>query len=60
VRRAIEAYMGDDEATVRKLVAPEVVIAMRPDQPDAREHHCPPSEAEWSNCGERVADEADP
>jgi ketosteroid isomerase-like protein len=39
VRRAIEAYMGDDEATVRKLVVPEVVIAMRPDQPDAREHH---------------------
>jgi ketosteroid isomerase-like protein len=39
VRTAIAAYMGNDEATVRKLVAPDVAISMRPDQPDAREHH---------------------
>jgi ketosteroid isomerase-like protein len=39
VQRAMAAYMGDDEATVRKLVAPDVVISTRPDQPDVREHH---------------------
>src|SRR3954471_10592105 len=39
VREAMEAYMGNDEATVRKIVAPDVVISTRPDQPDAREHH---------------------
>jgi ketosteroid isomerase-like protein len=39
VQRAIAAYMRDDEATLRELVAPDVVISMRPDQPDAREHH---------------------
>jgi ketosteroid isomerase-like protein len=33
------AYMGNDEATVRKIVAPDVVISTRPDQPDVREHH---------------------
>jgi ketosteroid isomerase-like protein len=39
VQRAMAAYMRDDEAAVRKLVAPDVVIAMRPDQPDTRERH---------------------
>jgi hypothetical protein len=39
VRRAMAAYMGDDEAAVRKLVGPDVVISTRPDQPDVREHH---------------------
>ena len=39
VQAAMAAYMRDDEAAVRKLVAPDVVISMRPDQPDAREHH---------------------
>jgi len=39
VHRAIAAYMRDDDATVRKLVAPDVVISVRPDQPDVREHH---------------------
>jgi len=39
VRRAMEAYMGNDETTLRELVAPNVVISMRPDQPDVREHH---------------------
>jgi ketosteroid isomerase-like protein len=39
VQRAMAAYMGNDEATVRKLVAPDVVISTRPDQPDVREHH---------------------
>jgi ketosteroid isomerase-like protein len=39
VQRAMAAYIGDDEATVRKLVAPDVVITTRPDQPDVREHH---------------------
>ena len=39
VQRAMVAYMGDDEATVRNLIAPDVVISTRPDQPDARDHH---------------------
>ena len=39
VQAMISAYMRDDEETVRKLVAPDIVISMRPDQPDAREHH---------------------
>jgi ketosteroid isomerase-like protein len=39
VREAMEAYMGNDEATVRKIVAPDVVISTRPDQPDVRDHH---------------------
>jgi ketosteroid isomerase-like protein len=39
VRAAMVAYMGDDEATVRELAAPDVVISSRPDQPDVREHH---------------------
>jgi ketosteroid isomerase-like protein len=39
VQRAMAAYMGNDEATVRKIVAPDVVISTRPDQPDVREHH---------------------
>jgi ketosteroid isomerase-like protein len=39
VREAMEAYMGNDQATVRKIVAPDVVISTRPDQPDVREHH---------------------
>jgi ketosteroid isomerase-like protein len=39
VQRAIAAYMDDDAATVRELVAQDVVISMRPDQPDAREHY---------------------
>ena len=39
VQRAMAAYMRDDEATVRKLVAPDIVISTRPDQPDGREHH---------------------
>jgi ketosteroid isomerase-like protein len=39
VQRAMAAYMRDDEATVRKLVAPDIVISTRPDQPDVREHH---------------------
>jgi ketosteroid isomerase-like protein len=39
VREAMEAYMGNDEATVRRIVAPNVVLSTRPDQPDVREHH---------------------
>jgi ketosteroid isomerase-like protein len=39
VHRAMEAYMGNDEASVRQLVAPDVVISTRPDQPDVHEHH---------------------
>jgi ketosteroid isomerase-like protein len=39
VRRAMEAYMGNDEATVRELVASDVVRSTRPDQPDVRHHH---------------------
>ena len=39
VHRAVAAYMRNDEAAVRELVAPDIVISMRPDQPDAREHH---------------------
>jgi ketosteroid isomerase-like protein len=38
VQLAIGAYMDNDEATIRKLVAADIVISMRPDQPDAREH----------------------
>ncbi|MEA2152548.1 MAG: SnoaL-like domain [Solirubrobacteraceae bacterium] len=38
VHRAIAAYMGNDEATVRELFAPDVVVSMRPDQPDVHEH----------------------
>ncbi len=36
VQRAMAAYMGGDEVTVRQLVTPDVVISMRPDQPDPR------------------------
>ena len=39
VRRAMAAYMRDDEATVRGLAAPDIVISSRPDQPDVRDHH---------------------
>jgi ketosteroid isomerase-like protein len=39
VRAAIAAYMSDDEATFRKLAAPDIVMSSRPDQPDVREHH---------------------
>jgi ketosteroid isomerase-like protein len=39
VRRAMVAYMRDDEATVRELVAPDVVMSSRPDQPDVRDHN---------------------
>jgi ketosteroid isomerase-like protein len=39
VQRAMAAYIGDDEATVRKLVTPDVVITTRPDQPDVHERH---------------------
>jgi ketosteroid isomerase-like protein len=39
VQRAMAAYLGNDEGTVRRLVAPDIVISTRPDQPDVREHH---------------------
>jgi ketosteroid isomerase-like protein len=39
VQAAMAAYMRDDVATVRKLVAPDIVVSTRPDQPDVREHH---------------------
>jgi ketosteroid isomerase-like protein len=39
VQRAMAAYMGNDEATFRKLAAPDIVISGRPDQPDVRDHH---------------------
>jgi ketosteroid isomerase-like protein len=39
VQRAMAAYMGNDETTVRKLAAPDIVISGRPDQPDVRDHH---------------------
>ena len=39
VQRAMAAYMGDDEVTARLLVTPDVVISMRPDQPDPQDHH---------------------
>ena len=39
VRRAMAAYMGNDEATFRKLAARDIVISGRPDQPDVRDHH---------------------
>ena len=39
VRRAMAAYLGDDGATFRELAAPDIVVSMRPDQPDVREHH---------------------
>jgi ketosteroid isomerase-like protein len=38
VRRAMEAYLGGDEATVRELAAPDIVVSSRPDQPDVRDH----------------------
>ena|SRR5436190_6134038 len=38
VRRAMTAYLNDDDGTVRKLVAPDIVVSTRPDQPDVREH----------------------
>ena len=38
VQRAMAAYMGGDEVTVRQLVTPDVVISMRPDQPDPEDH----------------------
>src|SRR4051794_35238085 len=39
VEAAFAAYMRDDEATVRRLASPDIVVSMRPDQPDARDHH---------------------
>ncbi|MCW3032486.1 MAG: hypothetical protein JWM60_831 [Solirubrobacterales bacterium] len=39
VRRAMVAYMRDDAATVRELVAPDVVFSSRPDQPDVRDYN---------------------
>jgi ketosteroid isomerase-like protein len=39
VQRAMAAYMRDEEATVRELVAPDIVISSRPDQPDVRDHN---------------------
>ncbi len=38
VRAALAAYMQNDEATFRKLAAPDIVISPRPDQPDVRDH----------------------
>jgi ketosteroid isomerase-like protein len=38
VRRAFAAYMRNDEATMRKLATPDVLISSRPDQPDVRDH----------------------
>src|SRR6478736_9791343 len=38
VRRAMAAYMSGEEETVRKLVAPDIVVSTRPDQPDVRQH----------------------
>jgi len=39
VRRALVAYMNDDEATLRALAAEDMVTSTRPDQPDPRDHH---------------------
>jgi len=39
VKRVMAAYMRNDETTVRELVTPDLVISMRPDQPDPREYH---------------------
>ena len=39
VRRALAAYMNDDEATLRGLAANDMVTSARPDQPDPQDHH---------------------
>jgi ketosteroid isomerase-like protein len=39
VQRAIAAYTNDDEATLRALLADDMVTSGRPDQPDPRDHH---------------------
>lgn len=36
---AFAAYLRDDEVAGRELIAPDVRISTRPDQPDARELH---------------------
>jgi ketosteroid isomerase-like protein len=62
VRRAMTAYMDDDEATVRELVAPDVVMSGRPDQPDVREHRgydgMVRASAEWLEAWDEHAMEA--
>jgi ketosteroid isomerase-like protein len=35
VQAAIAAYLSNDEATTRELIAPDLVVSTRPDQPDA-------------------------
>jgi ketosteroid isomerase-like protein len=37
VKAAFEAYLRNDEITMRELTDPEVVLSSRPDQPDAGE-----------------------
>ena len=39
VEAVIAAYLSGDEPTLRTLVAPDVVISTRPDQPDVRDYH---------------------
>jgi ketosteroid isomerase-like protein len=38
VPAAFDAYLRGDEATVRKFAAPEILISLRPDQPDVRDN----------------------
>jgi ketosteroid isomerase-like protein len=35
VQAAIAAYLSNDEPTTRELIAPDLVVSTRPDQPDA-------------------------
>jgi ketosteroid isomerase-like protein len=39
VRAAVDAYFRGDEAALRELIAPDIVIKTRPDQPDVSDHH---------------------
>ena len=52
VRAMLAAYRRSDEATVRQLAAPDIVISTRPDQPDPSERHG--AEAVWEAGAEWV------
>jgi ketosteroid isomerase-like protein len=39
VEAVFAAYMRGDDSALRTLVAADVVISTRPDQPDVRDHH---------------------
>ena len=39
VRAVIAAYRREDQATLRKLTAPDIAVSTRPDQPDPWQRH---------------------